>query len=61
MCSKKIYGYDARMKHFELFLEDLAANAKRLPTNEREVLEWLRAIIYDAVLCGEQIERELND
>lgn len=49
------------MKHFELFLEDLAANAKRLPTNEREVLEWLRAIIYDAVLCGEQIERELND
>lgn len=48
------------MKHFELFLEDLRANVRHLPISETEALEWLRAVIYDAVLCGEQIERGLD-
>lgn len=49
------------MKHFELFLEDLRANVRHLPISESEALTWLRAVIYDAVLCGEQIERGLDD
>jgi len=48
------------VKHFELFLEDLHANLKHLPKTKQEALEWLQAVIYDAVLCGEEIESE-ND
>lgn len=60
MFEKKFALYDASMNRFDIFLEDLHANLKHLPKTKQDALEWLQAVIYDAVLCGEEIESE-ND
>ena len=47
------------MKRFELYLEDLNALLKHLPETEVDAMQWLLAVIEDAINCGRDLEDEM--